>query len=200
MVKDIYPGTSSYSDDVYTYGPYPNASQPTQLTAVDGTLFFVAQDEEHGAELWKSDGTAAGTALVADIAPGDSNSLSEKSALANANGVLLFVANDGVHGEELWRSDGTAVGTTLVKDITPGSGGNFADYGGPDFTVVDGTLFFSANDGTHGRELWKSDGTSAGTIMVKDISPGTEFYGTANSSYPFYLHDVDGKPCPARRR
>ena len=40
-------------------------------------------------------------------------------------------------------------------------------------TNVNGTLFFTADDGTNGRELWKSDGTAAGTVLVKDISPGS---------------------------
>ena len=39
-------------------------------------------------------------------------------------------------------------------------------------TNVNGTLFFAADDGTNGCELWKSDGTAAGTVLVKDIRPG----------------------------
>ena len=56
----------------------------------------------------------------------------------------------------------------MVKDIDPGSSGSVPI----DLTNVNGTLYFAANDGAHGEELWKSDGTAAGTVMVKDIDPG----------------------------
>jgi ELWxxDGT repeat protein len=53
-------------------------------------------------------------------------------------------------------------------------------------TDVNGTLFFSAEDGVHGTELWQSDGIPDGTMLVKDIHPGIE------DSMPRYLTDVDG--------
>ncbi|HUT10052.1 MAG TPA: ELWxxDGT repeat protein, partial [Thermoguttaceae bacterium] len=185
MVKDIFPGTDSSP-----YGEYPNASNPGKLTAVDGTLLFLAQDEAHGAELWKSDGTAAGTVMVKDIRSGTDHAFTSNSPVIAVDGTLFFAANDGVHGDELWKSDGTSAGTVLVKDIQPGSEGILSQYAG--FTDVDGTLFFSATDGSAGRELWKSDGTAAGTVLIKDINPGTDTSGAANNSYPYYMDSVNG--------
>jgi ELWxxDGT repeat protein len=68
-----------------------------------------------------------------------------------------------------------------VKDINPG-GDSYPPY----LTNVNGTPFFSADDGIHGWELWKSDGTDAGTIMVKDINP-------LGSPCPRFLTNVNGK-------
>ncbi len=91
---------------------------------------------------------------------------------------LFFAANDGIHGMELWKSDGTAEGTVMVKDIWPGASSAFPwDTGAmtwfsQTFVNVDGTVFFIARDGVHNFEVWKSDGTAAGTKMVKDIYDG----------------------------
>src|SRR5206468_1855806 len=85
-------------------------------------LFFSADDGSNGQELWKSDGTQAGTVLVKDIDPGAGSS--DPSFLTGVNGTLFFAnfSGDGSNGVELWKSDGTAAGTVLVKDIVPGAG------------------------------------------------------------------------------
>jgi ELWxxDGT repeat protein len=124
-------------------------SSPAWLTNVGGTLFFVvASDPTYGAELWKSDGTKAGTVLVKDINPDSEGSFPYE--LTNVGGTLFFSVNDGTSGRELWKSDGTAAGTVLVKDIDPDRGGASPGW----LTKVGGTLFFEADDGTSGRELW----------------------------------------------
>ncbi|MBO0698616.1 MAG: hypothetical protein J2P46_09495 [Zavarzinella sp.] len=151
QIKDIVPGAQG--------------SDPGELTNVNGVLFFVASDPAHGAELWRSDGTAAGTVLVKDLNPGPAGS--DPEWLTNVNGTLYFTARDQ-NGRDLWRSDGTGAGTVLVQGIGPWPDG----LAPTSLTNLNGTLYFSATDGVNGRELWRSDGTLAGTQMVKDINPG----------------------------
>jgi ELWxxDGT repeat protein len=163
-----------------------STSHPQYLTNVNGTLFFRTNDGASGIELWKSDGTAEGTVLVKDINSGDAGSFPR--LLTNVNGTLFFSAFDGVNGRELWKSDGTEEGTVLVKDILPGAAGSNIRVSALQTLLanVGGTVFFTANDGTHGFELWKSDGTEGGTLLVKDISPG------GGDSEPFWTTNGDG--------
>jgi len=151
LVKDIRPGIAP--------------STPTELTDVNGALLFVADDGANGAELWKSNGTTAGTRLLKDVNPG-AGAASSPHELVNVNGTLFFVADNGVHGNELWKSNGTTAGTRLLKDIMPGAASSWPR----DLTNVGGTLYFVADNGANGLELWKSNGTTAGTKLVKDIS------------------------------
>jgi ELWxxDGT repeat protein len=203
-------GTAAGTVMLTDINPTSGGSFAGDLTNVNGTLYFTVQ----GSQLWKSNGTAASTVEVAGFA--------SVSDLTNFNGEVYFAANDGTHGTELWKSDGTAAGTTMVADINPGTTTTWyytGTYGTftqtttstssypTNLTNVNGTLYFSANDGTHGYELWKSDGTAAGTTMVQDIFPGSSVrtytnyysYGTEtrsasfpNSSYPNNLTNVNG--------
>ncbi|MDX2230533.1 MAG: glycosyl hydrolase family 28-related protein [Leptolyngbyaceae cyanobacterium bins.349] len=143
-----------------------NGSSAPSFTDLGGTVYFTADDRIHGRELWRSDGTIAGTTLVKDINPGLADA--GPANFVVLGDTLYFTADDGVNGFELWKSDGTATGTTLVKDINLGKGSSTLSQ----FAIANGILYFSANDGIHGVELWKSDGTPAGTVLVRDIHPG----------------------------
>lgn len=133
-------------------------------------------------ELWISDGSVSGTVLLKDIYPGSNSGLSNPTLFYKMNNKLFFSANDGASGSELWQTDGTASGTTLLMDINPGSA-NGINNPLTSNRYLEGALYgtklyFSANDASNGNELWVTDGTLAGTQLVKDIQTG------ANSSVP----------------
>lgn len=155
-------------------------SSPTNITELNGQAYYSCNDGIHGLELWRSDGTAAGTVLVKDICPGIHGSMPE--TFLTIGDRLFFSAFDSIHGCELWQSDGTEAGTTLAADIQSGSQGSAP----ANLVNVDGMLYFTADDGIHGRELWKSDGTTSGTTLVADICPG------ANSSQMQQLTSYKG--------
>lgn len=163
--------------DIVT-APSNASSVPEELTVVGDVTYFVAQTSTLGPQLWKTDGTEAGTLLVKEIRNGGYSA--KPHSLTNVQGTLYFVAYDDVHGEELWKSDGTAAGTVLVKDVVPGRDGSTIRG----LTVVGDDLFFTAGV-DRDIELWKSDGTAEGTTLVKDIRIN---YG----SHPRYLTNVNG--------
>ena len=170
---------------------------PTQLTNVNGTVFFRANDGANGQELWKTDGTLGGTTMVEDAVPGGGinpgAASSAPTGLTAVNGTLYFTANDGTNGVELWKSDGTPAGTKMVDVFGGGINPGPASSNPIRFTNVNGTVFFTATDGTNGVEIWKTDGTPAGTAMVEDTIPGGGGIrpGPADSS-PFGLVNVNG--------
>lgn len=128
-----------------------------------GALFFVASDKAHGSELWKTDGTAAGTVLVRDVRPGPASSRIGTPNIGVAGDRIFFSADEGEHGVELWTSDGTAVGTRLVADIAEGPRSSSPR----EITRIGNRVFFSADDGVAGREPWilPLDSTLLGRII-----------------------------------
>lgn len=148
-----------------------NVDWAYNLTPFKNEIFFSGYDSSNDRELWKSDSTEAGTVMVKDINPsGDS----EVSNIIEYNNSLYFRANDGVNGNEIWNSDGTEQNTVLLKAINNGPDGSEPTDATTtfDFKIANHGLIFAANDGIHGTELWKSDSTSTGTNMIKDINPG----------------------------
>jgi ELWxxDGT repeat protein len=134
----------------------------------EGGYFFAADDGTHGREPWVSDGTPAGTRLVKDALPGGQGS--RPGRFLGAGDRVYFVGTADTRGRELWVTDGTAQGTLNLTSFGP-SPYRRGDPGYPDdLTAVDRRLFFTADDFIHGRELWTSDGTPAGTRLVADLA------------------------------
>ncbi|MEJ8848002.1 cadherin-like domain-containing protein [Variovorax rhizosphaerae] len=158
MLGDIYPGATG--------------SSPNYLAALpNGKVLFSAITTGAERELWITDGTPTGTTLLKDINPG-TNSSNPAHIATLSNGRVLLAATTASNGYELWTTDGTAAGTVLLKDINPGTASSFPSPLSMG-TLADGRVLLSANNGTTGAELWVTDGTAAGTVLLKDIDPGT---------------------------
>jgi uncharacterized protein (TIGR03437 family) len=140
---------------------------------IDGTLFFAQHNE-----LWKSNGTLAGTVRVKTIDPFPMPEV-RLSSFTEAQGLLYFISS-GPNGAELWRSNGTASGTILVKKLTT------PDMSGPTRIVgaAVGNIFISV-PATNGYQLWRSTGTTAGTTPIQPsfLSPITEIAGFQTEIY-----------------
>ncbi len=150
-------GTAAGTAVLLDFGYINNGVVPEpDFTAAGGVLFFIATDEDHGRELWRTDGTRPGTFRVRDIHPGPDGARIQD--LTAAAGRIWFAADDGEHGVELWSSDGTEAGTRMEADLAEGQTSSFP--GG--ITESGGRLFFSADDGITGRELWLLSLTGSG--------------------------------------
>lgn len=100
-----------------------------------------------------------------------------------ATATVLFKAGDSAHGVQLWASDGTPQGTRMVKRINP-EGWSFPNSLATTFTAFDGRVYFAAQDAAHGYELWRTDGTAAGTTLAFESLPGPESGALQDLSQP----------------
>lgn len=160
MIKNIGAGANSYCESTFGCG--------SEFIVMNDILYFRATDATHGAELWRSDGTDAGTYMVKDINPGSgdcSNSVFMSGQyFAQMNDVIYFAADGGGNNIELWRSDGTEIGTYLVKDFATGAS-SIPQY----ITAIDNNIYFQCKNTAGESEVWKSDGTEAGSVLLKQM-------------------------------
>jgi len=166
VTRSLYPrwqelwridGSPSTTTFVATLSP-PATSLEGPIASVGNQIFFSLTEPATSTELWKSDGTAAGTHIVRDLL--DINRSSNPRVIGLVPGGVVFIADDGVHGSELWRTDGSAEGTALVKEIVWGTNG----LGFVSPLQIPGGVLFGAG------ELWRTDGTLAGTAPVRTIT------------------------------
>ncbi len=179
-------------------------SDPANIVALGNVAIYTAYSPDTGIELWRSDGTDAGTFLLSDVRLGGRN-----GAIANLTVVgsqVFFTASTPEFGTELWATDGTSSGTRLVRDVSPGrvtstsgtSSGTSTTFSASGFVNFNGALYFSDNS-----QLWQSDGTSAGTALAVPSSivsrpggltnvGGTLFFRGTSSATGYELWKTDG--------
>ena len=173
-----YDGTNA-PQRVTDLNPGIGDADPTNLTVFNGQLYFNADDGNTGKELWRYDGTNP-LQQVADLNPGSGDA--DPTNLAVFDNQLYFSADDGSTGTELWRYDGTNA-PQRVTDLNPGTDPNLTS-GNADPTNLqgfNGQLYFRANDGTNGTELWTYKpqslptpaGISNGSLSLQFAAPLT---------------------------
>ena len=155
-------GTTTGTRMVVDLTPGAEGSRLTNLTALGSTLAFFREvpgtdSTPSRTELWRSDGTAAGTVRVIDLGLG--NSVDWRTT--RAGNVLVFFVRDEAGATTAWRTDGTRTGTQLLRSLTPPEG-----YSPLDVSSAGRLAFFSTNDTQGGLSVWKTDGTREGTVRL----------------------------------
>lgn len=132
----------------------------SSLQESNGYVFFFGTSSAYGRELWKTDGTIAGTTLVKDIFPGPYSSITFSDKLYSFNNKIVFAARDNNYNLGLWSTDGTDINTVSFSSLDPNA--TLYDF---DFKNYENLLFKVNGD------LWKTDGTASGTTVIYNNIP-----------------------------
>jgi ELWxxDGT repeat protein len=161
-----------------------------QAKVSGNVLYFHGNTPEAGVELWRTDGTVAGTFMLRDIEPGPGSGIvGNFSMTAIPGGGVVFAGTTSAGGTEVWKSDGTTAGTVPCPEIAPGPD---SSYPGP-FTVAGGRVYFSAWDPPHGTELWALD-LAKGAVAVDDTVVQEGDSGTTTATFTVRLQSAATVP------
>lgn len=212
-------GSDTWLSSFAPTAPGPLPARELYFVTLNGIGYFTALDDAHGAEIWRTDGTAEGTYLFQDLKPGREDGLPRQFVLTD--NLFYFTAENTPYGRRLFRSDGTFAGTFPVRDDMPLGTPSVSDR---NILAVEGDrIYFSSafmrNGVSSGLELWTTDGSRAGTRLVKEIGYGATsgvyypdrlraagimlngkllFSGQRNTTEGFQLWESDGTPSGTR--
>jgi ELWxxDGT repeat protein len=162
--------------------PLPDGLLVHGMTAYRGRSYFVARDRHLGTALWATDGTAAGTAPFFAPEPALVSGHPVPMILVGWVRSRLLLAVSG-STPSLWLSDGTPRGTHRLAEIGHGGrGAGITDAAQIPFTS---RAVFVADDGRHGRQLWGTNGTAAGTRRLTSFTAADPFAGSPLSKTTF---------------
>lgn len=167
LVASFSPGVTEGSVDLYAGSP--------DTATLAGELLLPLEDGVDGTELWATNGTAAGTVLLAAVNP-------KAIAVVGSEAYFLGSRTNGTLG--LWETNGTAAGTSEVRDLSSYESGS-SYFAGQSMVASGNTLYFTTNDGSGGVDLWMSNGTAAGTSVVKDFTASSGSFVAISDLMPF---------------
>lgn len=161
--------TSGMATPVPVSNSGTNNSSYGQGVSIGGILYYSMDDGVHGSQIWRTDGTSAGTAMVTDI-DASSRDGATPIDLTDFDGTLYFIAETIGYAADptLYETDGTPNGTLLVQGKTTYIVGQIGNE-----------LYFTGIDSSGNLQLYKTDGGSAGTVLV----PGVLNYNVSNLSF-----------------
>ena len=166
LIKDINIQTAdAFSSEREFVGNFGNYLFFKATSGLSESRFY----PENEPDLWVTDGTAVGTVKI-----GSGSLIKAPYVMSQLGDKVIFYGNDFAHGSELWISDGTLVGTHLLKDITTGRGSSMTDYSYSEFVILNDKAYFIVTDNDTGKlNIWRTDGTEAGTELFQNIGGNT---------------------------
>ncbi len=165
-------GTTQGTNVIALEGTEPGA---IALESLNGKLFYT----NNAGQIWSIDPVSHQRSLLKDVYL--------ISGMTSVNGGITFRVTTEELGDELWRTNGTATGTYRYKTISSQrTVPNYAYPSSPVSATIRNTHYFIANDGIHGNEIWRTQGSGASTYMITDLNPND----AAFKVYNYYEYDI----------
>ncbi|HEY0654313.1 MAG TPA: ELWxxDGT repeat protein [Chryseosolibacter sp.] len=148
-------------------------STVTAMNPLGAALIIRVLNENNGEELWRTNGTSAGTYRFKTVRTGFAYP-SYVNSSATVKNTFYFIANDGIHGNELWRTQGSAASTYMIADLNPNDDAfkvyNYNEFDIAAMTSFRDSLYFSAVDVAGNWSLFKTNGTASGMRKVTNLN------------------------------